>query len=121
MRVSGLLSGAFALHVLLTARCMPLHEGRGLRKHKEPPGLSQIPHSLSEKRRDPQDTFKPHALQKMSHSSTPNSGTALGCRSTTLWRPRLPRPERSASQQSPRQKRFVIFGGRWPKNDLTYK
>jgi len=37
MRVSGLLSGAFALHVLLTVRCMPLHGGRGLMKHKEPP------------------------------------------------------------------------------------
>lgn len=45
MRVSGLLSGAFALHVLLTARCMPLHEGRGLVKHKEP-SVSLLMHTF---------------------------------------------------------------------------
>lgn len=37
MRVSGLLAGAFALHVLQTARCLPLNGGQDLAKHKESP------------------------------------------------------------------------------------
>ncbi|XP_021334138.1 stromelysin-3 [Danio rerio] len=122
MRVSGLLACAFALHVLLTARCLPLHGGQGLAKHKESPGLSYIPHLHSEKRRGrvphPQDTFKPPAWPKEEpHINTPlrNSSRATG-------------PKRCGVPDYPeqrdvhlRQKRYVLFGGRWPKTDLTYK
>ncbi|XP_050972497.1 stromelysin-3 [Labeo rohita] len=126
MRVSGLLSGAFALHVLLTVRCMPLHGGRGLTKHKQPPGLPQIPHALSEKRRDrvphPQDTFKPQAWPKdepQLNTQLRNSSGAAGPLRCGV--PDYPGQREVHLSRHPRQKRFVIFGGRWPKTDLTYK
>ncbi|KTF93904.1 hypothetical protein cypCar_00001875 [Cyprinus carpio] len=126
MRVSGVLSGAFALHVLLTVRCSPLHEGRGLVKHKQPSGLPRIPHSLFQKRRDrvphPQDTFKPQAWPK----DEPQLNTQLrnspgGAGPLRCGVPDYPDQREVHLSRHPRQKRYVIFGGRWPKTDLTYK
>uniref|UniRef100_A0A672R7M0 Matrix metallopeptidase 11 n=1 Tax=Sinocyclocheilus grahami TaxID=75366 RepID=A0A672R7M0_SINGR len=89
-------------------------------------GLSQIHHSLSEKRRDrvphPQDTFKPQAWPK----DEPQLNTQLknspgGAGPLRCGVPDYPDQREVHLSRHPRQKRFVIFGGRWPKTDLTYK
>ncbi|KAL0186829.1 hypothetical protein M9458_018499, partial [Cirrhinus mrigala] len=88
-------------------------------------GLSQIPHSLSEKRRDrvhhPQDTFKPHAWPKdepQLNTQLRNSSGAAGPLRCGV--PDYPGQREVHLSRHPRQKRFVIYGGRWPKTDLTY-
>ncbi|XP_051509984.1 stromelysin-3-like [Myxocyprinus asiaticus] len=126
MRVSGILSGAFLLHVLLTVRCVPLHGTRGLSKRKEPTGWPQNPHPHYEKRKGrvphPQDTFKPQAWPK----GEPQLSTQLrnsfgGAGPLRCGVPDYPGQREIHLSRHHRQKRFVISGGRWPKTDLTYK
>nr|XP_055024610.1 stromelysin-3 [Misgurnus anguillicaudatus] len=122
MRVSGLLSGAFLLHVLLTVRCVPVHGGRGLIQHKEHTDWPQLSHYHYEKKRGkashPQDPLKPPTWPK-GETQLRNSSRAPGplrCGVPDYLNQREVRLSRRL-----RQKRFVIFGGRWPKTDLTYK
>uniref|UniRef100_A0A673GAF1 Peptidase metallopeptidase domain-containing protein n=1 Tax=Sinocyclocheilus rhinocerous TaxID=307959 RepID=A0A673GAF1_9TELE len=94
--------------------------------NEQPFPPKNIPHSLSEKRRDrvphPQDTLKPQAWPKDEPQlntqlrNSPGGAVPLRC-----GVPDYPDQREVHLSRHPRQKRFVIFGGRWPKTDLTYK
>lgn len=82
-------------------------------------GWPQLPHSHYEKKRGkashPQDTFKP---------AWPKGETQLRNSSSGPMRcgvPDYPDQREVHLSRRHRQKRFVIFGGRWPKTELTYK
>ncbi|TRZ02207.1 hypothetical protein DNTS_030437 [Danionella cerebrum] len=126
MRLFELLAAAVALHVLLTVRCSPVHRATGPAKHKESSSTSRISQWQSEKRRGrvvhPQDTFKPPVWPKedaQNKNPLRNNSGATGPKRCGV--PDYPEQINMNLNRHHRQKRYVLFGGRWPKTDLTYK
>ncbi|XP_029915271.1 stromelysin-3 isoform X2 [Myripristis murdjan] len=112
MRTSLLLSCVFALQCLHSGLCLPV---RSPSRYKAAPGLFQASekfHDLKKKGR------VPHAQDLVKEAGAPTHATAA-------WnRPRCGVPDFPAQKEvhlGQRQKRFVLYGGRWEKTDLTYK
>ncbi|KAG7476764.1 hypothetical protein MATL_G00086320 [Megalops atlanticus] len=126
MRAPRLLSSAFVLHLILFVHSLPVPEGKASARHKASASWLQKPHLYSLKKRGrsshPQDTLKDVSQTKEVHveGAPPEN-------STEFWnRPRCgvpdyPRQKSGTFVGRQRQKRFVLFGGRWDKTDLTYK
>nr|XP_015221916.1 PREDICTED: stromelysin-3 [Lepisosteus oculatus] len=118
-----LLAGVLALP--LCAHSLPVTEGKGTNRYKAAGEWLQKSRFYNMKKRGrlhhSQETLKDIASGKGGLGSTalPGNGSAF-------WkRPRCGVPDypthRGAHGGHPRQKRFVLFGGRWEKTDLTYK
>ncbi|XP_030625720.1 stromelysin-3 [Chanos chanos] len=135
MLAAQLLSGALLLHFILSLHSLPLPDGKASHRYKATAAWSQKTHHYGLKKRGRlphiQDTVKEPDI-KSGHT-----WTALSKNGTDFWkRPRCGVPDyptqKGASAQDyghkgtmrgghHRQKRFVLYGGRWEKTDLTYK
>ncbi|MBN3322491.1 MMP11 protein, partial [Atractosteus spatula] len=116
---------ASVLALPLCAHSLPVTEGKGTNRYKAAGEWLQKSRFYNMKKRGrlhhSQETLKDIASGKGDLGSTalPGNGSAF-------WkRPRCGVPDypahRGAHSGHPRQKRFVLFGGRWEKTDLTYK
>ncbi|KAG7480566.1 hypothetical protein MATL_G00057500 [Megalops atlanticus] len=129
MRATQILSGALALHlIILSIHCLPVPERKTTNRYKATAGWLQKSHQYTLKKRGrpnhPQDTLK---VKEGSWDKGDPAGTAFLKNGTKFWnRPRCGVPDYPAKKEAvfagrQRQKRFVLFGGRWEKTDLTYK
>ncbi|KAM4634562.1 stromelysin-3-like [Polymixia lowei] len=132
MRVLVFCSSIFPLQLLLCVHCLPLHERRTVNRYKGAKGWPQKNHHVGLKKRGrlEQDTLN-EQCRLMSSRIPPENDTKI-------WNcPRCGVPDYPTSKQvgvsfyntqkkgalnrQQRRKRFVLFGGRWDKTDLTYK
>ncbi|XP_064164514.1 stromelysin-3 [Anguilla rostrata] len=118
MRGPRLLSSAFVLHFFLYACSVPVPEGKASARHKAAAGWLQKPHPYPLKKRvrlnHGQDTLKEATRV------TPGNVSELWSR-PRCGVPDYPAQKRGVATGRQRHKRFVLFGGRWDKTDLTYK
>ncbi|XP_030628457.1 stromelysin-3 [Chanos chanos] len=126
MQVFGLLASAFALYFSLSVHCLPLHEQKGVNKRKVSRDWLQGSHRSDVKRgargAHPQETLKDTTWAKRRASEPTQAQHSSGDSN----RPRCGVPDYPTQREvhlgtRHRPKRFVIFGGRWEKTDLTYK
>ncbi|KAM9437926.1 stromelysin-3-like isoform 2-T2 [Salvelinus alpinus] len=128
-----------AYHLLLCIHSMPVLEGRASNRYKAVAGWPQKTHNYGLKKRGrfghTQDILKERLRPSggvYPETVLPGNGTEL------VWnRPRCGVPDYPTQKQGgvsdyhmrkgetfggkQRQKRFVLFGGRWDKTDLIYK
>ncbi|KAM4616273.1 stromelysin-3 [Polymixia lowei] len=110
MRTCLLVSCVFTLHCFRSMHCSPV---RGPSRYKVAPVSEKFP-DLKKKGR------APHAQDLVKEAGPPTN-------TTDTWnRPRCGVPDYPAQKEvryagRHRQKRFVLYGGRWEKTDLTYK
>ncbi|KAJ8388734.1 hypothetical protein AAFF_G00129670 [Aldrovandia affinis] len=126
MRTPQLLSGALALHLFLCVHSVPVPERKNTNRYKSTAGWLGKSHHYTLKKRGkpahPQDTLKEVTWGKGGPVEVVPQKN-----STEFWnRPRCGVPDYPANKGAVygkrlRQKRFVLFGGRWEKTDLTYK
>ncbi|KAJ8384911.1 hypothetical protein AAFF_G00197190, partial [Aldrovandia affinis] len=119
MRAPRLLSSAFALHFFLYVYSVPVPEGKASVRHKAAAGLLQKPHSYSPKKRARLGHAHSHGQDTLKEAP-PGNGSEFW-NQPRCGVPDYPSQKRGAFTGRQRQKRFVLFGGRWDKTDLTYK
>ncbi|XP_062399447.1 stromelysin-3 [Sardina pilchardus] len=122
MWISWLLSNTIALHFLLCLDCLPVVERRDFDKRKtaESAAWPRSPGTPGLKKRGqephPQDTLKSPVWSSAPHWNETGSFNRPRC-----GVPDYPTRQGALKSRRQRQKRFVLFGGRWEKTDLTYK
>ncbi|XP_061119564.1 stromelysin-3-like [Conger conger] len=118
MQAPRLLSSAVVLHFFLCACSVPVPEGKASARHKAAGGWLQKPHPYPPKKRvrlpQGQDTLKEATRATPGNISESWSRPRCGV-------PDFPAEKRGVATGRQRHKRFVLFGGRWDKTDLTYK
>ncbi|XP_056136214.1 stromelysin-3 [Lampris incognitus] len=114
MRLSAPLSAVLGTHLLHLVLCSPVQPAS---RYKDAPDLVQV----SEKFQDLKKKGKiPHTQDVLKEAGLPPL-------TTQSWnRPRCGVPDFPGQKQvhlrrGHRNKRFVVYGGRWDKTDLTYK
>ncbi|KAG5834936.1 hypothetical protein ANANG_G00266830 [Anguilla anguilla] len=119
MRGPRLLSSAFVLHFFLYACSVPVPEGKASARHKAAAGWLQKPHPYPLKKRVHRLNHGQDTLKEATRV-TPGNVSELWSR-PRCGVPDYPAQKRGVATGRQRHKRFVLFGGRWDKTDLTYK
>ncbi|XP_029503774.1 stromelysin-3 [Oncorhynchus nerka] len=129
----------FALHLLLCIHSLPVPEWRASNRYKAAAGWPQKTHPYGLKKTTRFDHTQDTLKEQLHLSGGVYPETVLSWNGTeSIWnRPRCGVPDYPTQKQSgisdyhmqkggtfggkQRRKRFVVFGGRWDKTDLTYK
>ncbi|XP_023664427.1 stromelysin-3-like isoform X2 [Paramormyrops kingsleyae] len=132
MLTPGGLSSAIALLLFLCAHSLPVPEGKASNRYKAAAGWLEKPHLYPDKKRGWPDHAQDTAKETLDMKGPPPGN------GSEVWRrPRCGVPDYTAREvleaaekarahgrgqrRRQRQRRFVLFGGRWDKTDLSYK
>ncbi|KAJ8286455.1 hypothetical protein GJAV_G00039440 [Gymnothorax javanicus] len=116
MRAPRLLSSALVLHFILYVCPVPVPEGKESARQKSTTGWLPRPNSLKKR------VWLDHAQETLKENTriTPTNASEFWSR-PRCGVPDYPAQKRGVATGRQRHKRFVLFGGRWDKTDLTYK
>ncbi|XP_028851888.1 stromelysin-3 isoform X2 [Denticeps clupeoides] len=121
---SRLLVHALALHLLLSARGLPARDRRDVAEHAGRGTWTQnsSPYGLKKRGREPQsqDTVKVLAWPAADFALRNHTGSDPSNR-PRCGVPDYPNQNEIRHGRKHRQKRYLLFGRKWNKTDLTYK